>query len=33
MALTPGHDLAVLQDPTVRALVERGMLWAARDQA
>lgn len=33
MALTPGHDVAVLQDPTVRALVERGMLWAARDQA
>jgi len=27
---TPGHRVEVLQDPTVRTLVERGMLWAAR---
>lgn len=27
---TPGHSLDVLQDPNVRAIVERGMLWAAR---
>ncbi|UNK70489.1 ThuA domain-containing protein [Microbacterium sp. H1-D42] len=27
---TPGHDVAVLADPNVRAIVERGMLWAAR---
>jgi len=27
---TPGHDLDVLQDDTVRTIVERGMLWAAR---
>ena len=27
---TPGHRVEVLQDPTVRTIVERGMLWAAR---
>ena len=27
---TPGHRVEVLQDPTVRTVVERGMLWAAR---
>lgn len=27
---TPGHDLDVLSHPTVRTIVERGMLWAAR---
>lgn len=27
---TPGHSLDVLQDPNVRTIVERGMLWAAR---
>lgn len=25
-----GHTVDVLEDPTVRALVERGMMWAAR---
>ncbi|HEX5859378.1 MAG TPA: ThuA domain-containing protein [Microbacterium sp.] len=27
---TPGHDVGVLDDPSVRTIVERGMLWAAR---
>ena len=27
---TPGHSPDVLQDPSVRTIVERGMLWAAR---
>jgi uncharacterized protein len=27
---TPGHSLAVLQNPIVRTIVERGMLWATR---
>lgn len=27
---TPGHTPEVLQHPSVRAIVERGMLWAAR---
>jgi uncharacterized protein len=27
---TPGHDVAVLRHPTVAAIIERGMLWAAR---
>ena len=27
---TPGHKPAVLQDPNVRTIVERGLLWAAR---
>ncbi|PWJ55216.1 hypothetical protein SAMN06264364_104139 [Quadrisphaera granulorum] len=27
---TPGHRVEVLQDPNVRAIVERGLLWAAR---
>jgi type 1 glutamine amidotransferase len=27
---TPGHKVEVLQDPNVRAIVERGLLWAAR---
>jgi len=27
---TPGHDLDVLADRTVRSLIERGLLWAAR---
>ena len=27
---TPGHSLDVLQDPNVRIIIERGMLWAAR---
>jgi type 1 glutamine amidotransferase len=27
---TPGHRVAILQDPNVRTLVERGLLWAAR---
>jgi uncharacterized protein len=30
---TPGHDVSVLENHTVRAIVERGMLWAARDSA
>jgi type 1 glutamine amidotransferase len=28
---TPGHRVEVLLDPNVRTIVERGMLWAARD--
>jgi len=27
---TPGHDLDVLRHPTVRTVIERGMLWATR---
>lgn len=27
---TPGHSLDVLENPTVRTVVERGMLWATR---
>jgi type 1 glutamine amidotransferase len=27
---TPGHSLDVLDHPSVRAIIERGMLWAAR---
>jgi uncharacterized protein len=27
---TPGHDLTALRHPTVRTLVERGLLWASR---
>jgi type 1 glutamine amidotransferase len=29
---TPGHDLDVLRDSAVRTIVERGLLWAARDE-
>ncbi|HET6534128.1 MAG TPA: ThuA domain-containing protein [Actinoplanes sp.] len=27
---TPGHKVTVLQDPNVRTIIERGLLWAAR---
>lgn len=27
---TPGHSLDVIDDPNVRTIIERGMLWAAR---
>jgi len=27
---TPGHSLDVLEDPNVRTVIERGMLWATR---
>jgi type 1 glutamine amidotransferase len=27
---TPGHKTDILQDPNVRTIVERGLLWAAR---
>ncbi|MCF4119761.1 ThuA domain-containing protein [Antribacter sp. KLBMP9083] len=27
---TPGHDLAVVDDPNVRTIIERGILWASR---
>ncbi|MCP2267017.1 ThuA domain-containing protein [Promicromonospora thailandica] len=27
---TPGHELAVVQDPNVRTIIERGILWASR---
>lgn len=27
---TPGHSLAVLKDPNVRSIIERGILWATR---
>ena len=29
-ACTPGHRVEVLEDPNVRTIIERGMLWAAR---
>ncbi|MBA8794179.1 hypothetical protein FHX74_001784 [Friedmanniella endophytica] len=28
--VTPGHSLDVLEDPSVRTIVERGILWASR---
>jgi type 1 glutamine amidotransferase len=31
--VTPGHSLDVLDHPTVRTLVERGLLWACRTAA
>jgi type 1 glutamine amidotransferase len=27
---TPGHRVEVLEHPTVRTIIERGLLWAAR---
>jgi type 1 glutamine amidotransferase len=27
---TPGHRVEVLEDPNVRTIIERGMLWATR---
>lgn len=27
---TPGHRLEIVQDPNVRTIIERGLLWAAR---
>lgn len=27
---TPGHSIDVLEDPNVRTIIERGMLWASR---
>ena len=27
---TPGHRIEITDDPTVRTIIERGMLWAAR---
>ncbi|XBH21473.1 ThuA domain-containing protein [Jonesiaceae bacterium BS-20] len=27
---TPGHDVATLQNPNVKTIVERGLLWASR---
>ena len=27
---TPGHDLAIVDHPSVRAIIERGMTWVAR---
>lgn len=27
---TPGHHVEILEDPNVRTIVERGLLWAAR---
>ena len=27
---TPGHNLKVVQDPNVKLLIERGLLWASR---
>jgi len=30
MVATPGHDLDVLRQPSVRTIIERGMLWASR---
>lgn len=30
---TPGHSLDVLCDPTVRTIIERGMLWVTRTES
>lgn len=29
---TPGHSIDVLENPNVRTIIERGLLWAARDR-
>lgn len=29
-AATPGHRVEVLENPNVRTIIERGMLWASR---
>ena len=28
--ITPGHQVEILEDPNVRTIIERGLLWAAR---
>ncbi|MFB7843905.1 ThuA domain-containing protein [Microbacterium sp. NPDC056052] len=30
VVITPGHDVPTLQERSVRTIIERGMLWAAR---
>jgi len=30
MVATPGHDVGVLRHPSVKTVIERGMLWASR---
>ena len=30
MVATPGHSVDVLAHPSVRTIIERGMLWATR---
>ena len=30
---TPGHSLDIVDHPTVRTVIERGLLWAAREPA
>ncbi|WP_159621199.1 ThuA domain-containing protein [Ruania rhizosphaerae] len=30
---TPGHSVDVLEHPSVRTIIERGLLWAARERA
>jgi uncharacterized protein len=30
---TPGHSVEILQDPNVKTIIERGLLWAARKDA
>jgi type 1 glutamine amidotransferase len=27
---TPGHRVEILENPSVRTIIERGLLWAAR---
>jgi type 1 glutamine amidotransferase len=29
---TPGHRVEILQNPNVKTIIQRGLLWAARDQ-
>ncbi|MFZ7087857.1 ThuA domain-containing protein [Curtobacterium sp. RRHDQ10] len=33
VVVSPGHDLAVLDHPSVRTMIERGVLWAAAEHA
>ncbi|MFF2272709.1 ThuA domain-containing protein [Agromyces sp. NPDC058136] len=33
LVVTPGHDVDMLSHPTVRTIIERGMLWAARTES
>lgn len=30
VVITPGHQLDIVQHPSVRSMIERGMLWASR---
>lgn len=33
VVVTPGHDLTILDHPSVRTMIERGILWATADRS